>query len=685
MTQEITRSLTEAVTSLGEAPDMAVYLAFGLLFALLPLVVPSAATSREKRELLPALHYFALGCTLVTCLVFVGQQFARISVPAAIVSEAIVVGMSERRSVVNLVSAFWPTLLAFHSTLLLLETPTNAETGQNAALLAVTLILSFGFLWAMLHAPSGRLTFVATLLAHVAFVVTTLIFVQTTVPMSLLPIGFQIHWGAIIGPVELIRDGGQVLYDVPLQYGLLNTLIVLVASNIVGDSWIGLQRVLQVFIGLNCLLLYGILGRLLAAVPMRYPLAATLTVGSLLLDQGLDCCLGTYISPAIGPYRFLPIWLIISYVIFLWDRLSDRRFVVIGCAIWLIGCAWSAEILIFSTALWFVCVAIRVSRVAGVGVMIWAFLKAVSLVLGAHALALAASLVLAGSGYAALYGHLPDLPRYFDFVLNIGDTGWFAVPAITYGATSVPVLVAALATIGLVRLARGGATPSEMSVATVTALGFWAASSYFVSRSLPIIVSYLPPYMVVSLLAVLRWPRDLRGAPAVMTMALCAAFVALPFSFAGGGRREVFEGALRSQPSVAEMLPWYAEPVGSIINGILQDHGESTIVLINVGEMPPEAAWPASVRTGISKPRWWLPVIPEAMLVPLPHRLRALYVERWVGRLPQPGWVVEQPQRPTGGLDVLDLAELSDYLAASHTVSIDITEGDYRIVRFEPR
>src|SRR5262249_32015835 len=53
------------------------------------------------------------------------------------------------------------------------------------------------------------------------------------------------HWGVHVGPAELLRQGGWLLWDVPIQYGFLNTLLV---------AWLPTENVWQSFYLVNSLL-----------------------------------------------------------------------------------------------------------------------------------------------------------------------------------------------------------------------------------------------------------------------------------------------------------------------------------------------------------------------------------------------------------------------------------------------
>jgi len=88
------------------------------------------------------------------------------------------------------------------------------------AVLAVSALTVWGALW-LPNAISGRL--IGWLGTVVALAVLAVASVRTN---GLFDVHTAYHWEFYIGPAELVRQGGWLLWDVPAQYGFLSELAI---------------------------------------------------------------------------------------------------------------------------------------------------------------------------------------------------------------------------------------------------------------------------------------------------------------------------------------------------------------------------------------------------------------------------------------------------------------------------
>jgi hypothetical protein len=520
---------------------------------------------------------------------------------------------------------------------------------------------------------------------HPIFFLTLLILSNSSVPMAN-QIGNTVHhWAVITGPVDMIRHGGQLLYDVPSQYGFANVLIVAAAASAVGSSWDALWHTLTLLLVLQGLMLYAILGKLFGVFPLRWPIAACIVLLSMFVVPGLSnavSLVGTSIVPANGPFRYIPVASLVFYVWVFSDRLSLRRFVLGGLVIWLLGCFWSVESLVWSSVIWLPTAMLRVcsGELGQVGLRRRALARA-ALVMVGHATVLAAALLVTGIVSLIVYRRTPDFVRYFDYVRHAPGQ---QVVSPARAATLVLIFAASVVLVGLLRLGRAGTWTPQLARAYAAGLAAWAVFSFYVLRPSPSFVTYLAFLLIPAVLAGLSCPvKTPIGAQRLSVIALTAAILGLPLAFGWEARARFLRATLAPQRSVGSMVPWYKPPAGPVIEELVRAHGESVVF---AEERLPDESWPPDLQRVTPQTPPWLPMVPDQLVWFLPPDVRAIYIQRWVRRQPRVGWLVV-PMRARGerpGLFPIRAEEIIATLAPTHRVTTDVVGQDYRLIRFEP-
>ncbi|TMQ33157.1 MAG: hypothetical protein E6K70_14620, partial [Planctomycetota bacterium] len=162
------------------------------------------------------------------------------------------------------------------------------------------------------------------------------------------------HWGVMIGPAELVRQGGWLLWDVPAQYGFLSTLTL---------AWLPTHSVWQSLYLVHAVLLCGVacflflLLRSLGTGLSNYCFSLVVTLAAVCLIPGWPPLLtGSYFVPAVSPFRFF--WCYALLAVILWavrteprDRLQ-KRILGLGCTAWLVGSLWSGESMAYCATIW---------------------------------------------------------------------------------------------------------------------------------------------------------------------------------------------------------------------------------------------------------------------------------------------------------------------------------------------
>jgi hypothetical protein len=559
-------------------------------------------------------------------------------------------------------------------------------TPPHQVLLGCTLLVTFlaGLVLCWSAPPGERRHTLLPAASHVGFLVILLALAQSTAPIAN-EIGRTVHhWGVITGPVDMVRHGGQLLYDVPSQYGLANVLLVVGVARVAESSWDALWYTIVLLVVLQGLMLYAMLGKLVGARPAGWPLAGFVVLLSMFVLPGLSITLGTSVTPGNGPFRYVVVVALAFYVVIFGDVRSARRFLLGGSILWLAGCFWSAEALVWCSAVWLPTAALRVvSNAAELGIGLAATLRRLVLVALGHAAALTLAVLIGTVISLLVYGHAPDPERYFDYVRYFGQS---TVPDIVRVRWSGAVLIfgTGVVLVGLIYLSRLGRWMPHLAQAYAAGLAGWAVSSYYVARSSPSIIMFLAPVLIPAVLAALPRAREpALGARALSAIALTAALLAVPVLFGWRARSELLHSLLGPQRPVSSMVPWHAPPAGPMLEELGRAHGEPIVYL---DERLPDESWPAELRTLALQTPPWLPIVPDQLVWPLPPDVRTIYIRRWAQRQPRVGWLVVplRPRVTSPGLSVVSGDEVIGALAGTHRVTTDVTGEWYRLIRFQP-
>lgn len=164
------------------------------------------------------------------------------------------------------------------------------------------------------------------------------------------------HWGAYVGPSELLLTGATIFNDFPVQYGLGPT--ALLASICGNDCWKGMYYI----VGATTLA-FSVLVAVLALALTR--------IGDLRFSPSLHfavfaLCLATcffwtafppnatspMMTPSVSGLRFLPATLLITYLFFAKQIEYSKLRMLIAHGLWVFGALWSPESMFYVTFVW---------------------------------------------------------------------------------------------------------------------------------------------------------------------------------------------------------------------------------------------------------------------------------------------------------------------------------------------
>ncbi|MDQ6879469.1 MAG: hypothetical protein M3082_17585 [Candidatus Dormibacteraeota bacterium] len=490
-----------------------------------------------------------------------------------------------------------------------------------------------------------------------------------------------IHWEFYVGPAELVRQGGWLLWDVPAQYGFLSELtIAWIPTPSAWEALFILNALMSFLLATTVFVLLRSLGRGILNLLMSFIVALV----ACFFRPGLSPqIVGPDGYPSIGGFRFL--WCVALLLVLL-GALKVRPgrarlgFLICGNLVWMIGVLWSAESAIYSTFVW----------LPGYFLMVVAehwgqpdIRRRILIICGltvVPVLFLAAGVAMVFLVYQVGLGHGPDLKSYYEFGL-VYQGGFGSYPMDPGGPGWVLFLayVTTLATL----MWNARKQPAQVSVVVVaTAALVYATSSYFVGRSHPNAVWNLAPEVCIAFAVTIGLAaRVLRtGDPLPALLRLVAAPVLIMFMFGGtGDRAALVDWVTRPQRDIAHVdTPWpRTDPnLLALLDGHVNPGDRVAYLAGDVNPaLTPHLFPDAQQQKGAPQ---WLPLVPFTAINLLAPDRRAAYVERFVARHPDGGWLIER----TGPQAEEQWAK--DVIRAHFTVGAIYSNAVYQLSFWQP-
>jgi|GEM_PF-2498469 len=523
------------------------------------------------------------------------------------------------------------------------------------------------------------------------------------------------HWEFYVGPAELVRQGGWLLWDVPSQYGFLSELaIAWIPTPSAWESLFILNSVMSFLLAATVFMLLRSLGRGILNLVMSFALALVVTF----FRPGLaPQIIGPDGYPSTGAFRFLWCVALLLVLLSLLRVHSSRARIAIlmlGNVVWVVGFLWSAESAIYSTFVWlpgyFLMVVAdrwhapsphrgegqqggapgtgsarlgasrgesplrqegrglgkRLLRIAGWTVVPMLFL--------------AAALAIVFIVYQVGLGHGPDLEAFYDFgrayqggfgayPMDPGGPGW--VLFLVYAATLVAIVWS-------VRKQPGVAT----AVLVGTAAMIYATGSYFAGRSHPNAVWNLAPLLCIALAVTLSLSgRNVQAGPLPVLLRLVATPLLIIFLFGAlSDRAAAVDWVTRPQHDIVH-IDTAIPPTDPGLQALIAQHvrpGERIVYLSDDADPVLTPHLFADTEQPDGAPLW-LPLVPFRAVNILPQARRALYLERYIERHPEGGWLIERTPPPAQVDWVVQIVQ------AHFTSGPTYSNADYQLTLWSPR
>ncbi len=460
------------------------------------------------------------------------------------------------------------------------------------------------------------------------------------------------HLSFFIGPADLVKKGGWLLWDVPSQYGFLNILLIAKFPGL--SSWEALRVVMagcQVFAASFIFLV-------LFASHRNWPgfvCALGLSVCTVFLWPGWALSLsGPEGVPSTSAFRFL--WLYVLLAVTLWEsRLTNTNSEVKntfapllgGSVAWVLATLWSAESCVYATATWIPALVwsrFQLARMihgpAKNSLAVYSTLKCLCLPFGL----LFSTWALLAMIYHRAIGEVPDLLSYFEFA-RAYSAGFGTMPIQPAGAVWALFTVFIIQSAALLFWIRKGNRSGQ-----IKALGgwgaVWAVSSYFISRSHDNNICNIVPILIASF-GVTFFSQTSEQSPSelkVLRLALVPLLTVLTFlPFSEENEWKLYAKSVwRSvNQSIQTRRPQYGPGLSKLFHQAgVQPHDHVTYLgdavlpllpLMEFGEGPPQLVALDS----------WLPFAPVTHGDSLPEDRVLKYLERFHGRRQfNSGWLL---------------------------------------------
>jgi hypothetical protein len=321
-------------------------------------------------------------------------------------------------------------------------------------------------------------------------------------PLPLTDEGAFAHWGCFVGPAELVRSGGWLLWDAYAQYGFLSTLTL--AFFPVASTWQALYLINAALLLCAACITYAVLRSTGGGLIHRFFCFVVVASAVFFVPGKVYVPSGVQMWPSVGAFRFFWCYALLAMGLWITARPPSKRsrLVFAGSVVWLLGSLWSSESLTYCTAIWLpIAVLLRIDASGGfqtgTGRRIPAFLAdAMAGLLLPGALLVTTLLVITG-WYVIGLGHLPDPIAFFDAALAFAG-GFSALPL--KPSAWVPLAAFWVLAIGVACCLRS----ARISLATLAACvgawaALWSAHSYVVGHSHATSCANLAPILSCSL------------------------------------------------------------------------------------------------------------------------------------------------------------------------------------------
>jgi hypothetical protein len=454
------------------------------------------------------------------------------------------------------------------------------------------------------------------------------------------------HWGAWTGTIDLMRQGGWLLWDTPAHYGFLSMILL---DTIPAPSWTALYWASA---AAYVLVATGI-----------FAVARTIRPGwpGWVFGLGAGCFVAMYsarpdihVLPNYGAYRYLPGFLLLMVLVAETrideDSVAHRRLMIGGCVLWVIGALWAPDSLVYCSAAWlpayFVMSVRQNARRAD------SSLSNLFRMLALPVILIAAAVIAVQVIWTLKLGHGPDWIAYVDYVIGPAATQALVEKQVLIGSGVLILLgLSVLTTDAAIDGVRSG-LPARSLAAWLGMLGlYWGINIYTQQRALEVLQPLAYAVLVIAVVEAARaQARGERWWPAMTRAAIVPIFI-LPATwqlgtlYADPGAPGASLTALAATARHGFTIEWMMPDADPELQKLLRDSGVTADTPLLYGAdwlgnmMMPWTPAGETERT-IVNPQW-TPNHPGTMAHYLPDDRYRRYLERFLERDGRGGWLIQ--------------------------------------------
>ena len=435
------------------------------------------------------------------------------------------------------------------------------------------------------------------------------------------------HWSFLIGPAELMRQGGWLLWSIPSQYGFLNVLAL--AAVPAPNRWQALFLLNATLLAASATLCFYLLQRLRPDAIGRLVSLAIAGTAVFLIAGGAPEFSGPMQVPSTGALRF--VWAYAILAIVLWNVLEDgrrtRATLGLGAILWAAGAIWAFESFAYVCAAWAPAAVLlglslrRSDRIVDVA-------RSIAPALLGPAI-LAAVIALLEVVYRVRLGHAPDYRSYWEFA-SAYSASFGTLPAHLiepWIALALVLILGAAIAAPLIRERDFGALAGVAAAWGV----MWSTASYYVARSHPNNATNVFPIALACLAALMLIARRRLPAAAPIVLAIGTAFTSVALIILFGNIPGAIHAARNSAAVGTDVSPLL--PIG--------DASLRALLLRNdpAGRVPAAFLWSTAAplveerhgdRIAYRTRPSLIPSIPAVLIDALPPARQREYLDRFL-------------------------------------------------------
>jgi hypothetical protein len=444
------------------------------------------------------------------------------------------------------------------------------------------------------------------------------------------------HWGCFVGPAQLVRQGGWLLWSVPSQYGFLSILSIAIFP--MKSCWQSFYILMCSFHFATALIIFYTIYSFRENI-LNYFLAIFLTISSLFLFPGwLPLLVGVQTFPSIGPYRFFWIFALLFFIFIQYKKnfiKSENKKNILGTCIWLIGFLWSFESAFYVSAIWFPYLLINSMNYSSAEYSsknIFSWVRKAFLDFSIPVFTFLFFILCIFAFYYFRLGELPDVESFYEHALSFKEGfGSFIINGM--GSVTVALLAIFIICSSISQnLLDFRKNKEKIAILGALYFGLLASLTYYISRSHEQNISNLIPIIIFALAIVISLEKEKPILNYYLLAILPLYVIVLTLTYGNPSFLAYIKGLNGYSTAIEKVLP----------------KNEIAKVLMNAGIKVQDPICLLDDKILITgkddltnqEHSYWLPLNPCTILTPLPLKRINTYIKRFSAQFKSGGYLI---------------------------------------------